>query len=172
MPTAGKWVVTIAVGLLGMVLALYLSRTDLGAENHFLPKCSLHSLTGLYCPGCGNTRATQALLSGDLSGAVRQNISFVIALPFLLFGAARTWIRWVYPGCLRSLEFRWRYSYSVSLIALIVAFTVLRNIPSSPFSWLAPVPLNSGDSSGNPFTETLSANPEVPDRGNSPLSSQ
>ena len=26
--------------------------------------CAFHSLTGLYCPGCGGTRAVRALLSG------------------------------------------------------------------------------------------------------------
>lgn len=28
------------------------------------PPCTLHSLTGLYCPGCGGTRALAALLRG------------------------------------------------------------------------------------------------------------
>lgn len=29
-----------------------------------LPPCIMHSITGLYCPGCGGTRAVSALLRG------------------------------------------------------------------------------------------------------------
>ena len=29
-----------------------------------IPPCTLHSLTGYYCPGCGGTRAIMALLHG------------------------------------------------------------------------------------------------------------
>ena len=31
-----------------------------------LRPCALHALTGLYCPGCGGTRAVLAFLRGDL----------------------------------------------------------------------------------------------------------
>ncbi len=29
-------------------------------------ECAFHQMTGLYCPGCGGTRAFYALLDGDL----------------------------------------------------------------------------------------------------------
>ena len=32
----------------------------------FLYPCLFHELTGYYCPGCGGTRAAEALLSGHL----------------------------------------------------------------------------------------------------------
>lgn len=52
----------ILLGLLGFWLA---AEYFLGLE-FSLPPCVFHSLTGLYCPGCGGTRACRLLLSGHI----------------------------------------------------------------------------------------------------------
>ncbi|MDF1823188.1 MAG: DUF2752 domain-containing protein [Verrucomicrobiales bacterium] len=141
MSTAFKVSLTAVAVLGGLVAAFQLTQVPEGDQVRWLPRCTLHHLTGLHCPGCGNTRATQALLRGDLYGAIQQNVAFVIALPFLLFGAGRLWCSWVFPGSLKPLPFSWKYGYSVALITLVVIFGVVRNIPRKPFSWLAPAPL-------------------------------
>ncbi len=145
MPVAAKWSLTVAFLLVGLALATYLLRIDLAGYQHFLPKCTLKSVSGLYCPGCGNTRAAQALLRGDIGGALHQNVVFVIALPFFLLWLARTWMNWVFPGKWKPIlpwkNFRWKYGYSLTLVILLVAFSILRNVPVKPFSWMAPVPL-------------------------------
>lgn len=154
MSRAAKVSLSAAFILVGLVALLSLRRENLADGVFWLPKCSLHLWTGLYCPGCGNTRATQALLHGDLAGAWRQNAFFVVALPFLLFGAARLWVGWVFPGKLRPLPFAWRYTYSAILIALVVLFGILRNFPQEPFAALAPVPLAGAEVIPDAASET------------------
>jgi len=136
--TARKWAVTIPGLLLLATLALYLRNTDLASPSRLAPRCSFHVLTGWHCPGCGNTRATHALLHGDPIGAIRQNALFVMGFPFLLFWAFRSWMHWVYPQRIQDLPIRWRPSYTYTIVAVVVLFGVLRNIPVAPFTYLAP----------------------------------
>ena len=42
------------------------------------PACLFRRLTGLYCPGCGNTRSVLALLHGDIFTSLRYNITPVV----------------------------------------------------------------------------------------------
>jgi hypothetical protein len=54
-----------------------------------LPVCVFKGATGLPCPLCGGTRATQALLRGDLSRALYLNVA---ALPAVIAFVATAWV--------------------------------------------------------------------------------
>jgi hypothetical protein len=97
------------------------------------PTCPFLSLTGLWCPGCGSLRAVHALAHGDLSTAVSRNVLTVAAIP-LLIGLWAGWARRTWTGsALRDLA---HPAVLWSLLAGVVAFWVLRNLPVG--SWLAP----------------------------------
>jgi hypothetical protein len=105
----------------------------------FYPRCLFHTVTGLHCPGCGTTRCLHALLHGQLRQAAAYNALTLLALPFLLFWAARwglAFLRGV-PLHHRPLP-RWAY---VALVGAVLAFWVLRNLSFPPFNALAPHPL-------------------------------
>src|SRR5271156_7018418 len=51
------------------------------------PQCLLYNATGIYCAGCGATRAVHALLHGRVLEALHDNALLVAALPLLLYVA-------------------------------------------------------------------------------------
>lgn len=70
-----------AAALAGTWLALGLPR----------PLCPLHAATGLPCPGCGTTRAVEAIFAGDWGAALLLNplacAAFVAVVIFDLYAA-------------------------------------------------------------------------------------
>ena len=94
------------------------------------PQCLLYNATGLYCAGCGATRALYALLHGRPLDALHDNVLFVAALPAW---RANAWPR-LYVQPRRVL---WS---GAGIFALLVAFMVLRNLPGPAFDWLRPLP--------------------------------
>jgi hypothetical protein len=106
------------------------------------PQCLLYNATGLYCAGCGATRALHALLHGRVLLALHDNVLFVAALPVLLYvlasHAVAAWGANAWPRV--HVRPRWVLGGGAGAFALMVAFMVLRNLPGPAFDWLRPVP--------------------------------
>lgn len=125
---------TAVLGLAAAGAALVLSRLDPFARNSLLPPCPVHALTGLYCPGCGSTRCLHALLHGDLPLALAMNPLLVISLPLLglmALNAAGWRPVWLTP-LMRPLAKPRLWLW------VLPGYAVLRNLPWSPFTALAP----------------------------------
>lgn len=102
-----------------------------------LVPCPFHLLTGLHCPGCGSGRALAALLRLDIGAALGYNVLFVIALPLMAYYLLKQYIVLVFRRDLLPL-FDMSARGMMTVLILLVAFWVLRNIPVFPFTWLAP----------------------------------
>ena len=97
--------------------------------------CVYYELSGLYCPGCGMTRAAFSLLKLDFYQAIRYNAFSIVILPLILLYIIGGVYAWLFnkpnfidkkiPGVI----------WIIFIIALLL-YGVLRNIPE--FSYLAP----------------------------------
>ncbi len=115
--------------------ATYLAAVDPAAPGTHLPACPLYELTGLWCPGCGLTRATHAVLRGNLGAAFGYNLFFPAFLGAIVVG----WLVWM-RAALGRPALRWVTRIpvwsGVALAVALVAFGVLRNL--NGFGVLAP----------------------------------
>ena len=101
------------------------------SETTLTPPCPLRALTGLDCPLCGATRATHALVRGDLLTALDFNALYVVVLPIVLVLG----LLWLVRGRLPDLSRQGRTAWA--LLSVGVAFAVLRNLPIEPFAVLS-----------------------------------
>jgi hypothetical protein len=122
-------VVAVLAAGIGLLLVF-----DPNAADSPLPQCVFRVLTGLYCPGCGMTRALHALLHADAATAWAMNPMMVMTLALL---PAMAWHQLGMQPALPATFSRVLMN-GKAWIALLVAFGVLRNLPWAAFAWMAP----------------------------------
>jgi len=133
-----KQIVFAACACAGASMFLY----AVDPNHHALyPQCLLYKTTGLYCAGCGATRALYALLHGRFLEALHDNALFITALPIGLWLAV--------PYLIKAWQFQaWPQVRikSKSLIrtggeafAVMLVFMALRNLPGWPFDLIKPL---------------------------------
>ena len=100
------------------------------------PVCPFFGLTGCYCPGCGTLRAFHQLLHGNIAAAFGYNPYSMLALPAIGYSLVASGLRAYHlPAPPRiNLSHHWIWA----LLAAILAFWLLRNLPLAPFTILAP----------------------------------
>ncbi|MFO0804752.1 MAG: DUF2752 domain-containing protein [Gemmataceae bacterium] len=106
-------------------------------ESAFYPKCQLHSLTGLHCPGCGTTRAVHAALNGRFVQSLAYNALAWVVLPIAGIALVRSlwvWYRNSQANVHRSGSTVWPWVIGGALLL----YGLLRNLPWYPFTLLAP----------------------------------
>lgn len=126
----------LAAAFIAAAALLYLYFTGEG-EGAGIP-CPIYQLTGLYCSGCGASRALRSVLHFDFYQAIRYNAVFVLVLPFIAVYFSAIAISFIKSG-------KDAVSGKIPLwpiwifVAIAVTYGILRNIPF--FDFLAPTTL-------------------------------
>lgn len=129
-------IVLILLPLVALVMLCYLFFHN-PVEKSIFPKCIILKYTGLYCPGCGGTRATYYLAHGDLLKAFGFNQLYVIFLPFMAYLYILNFGIKINGKAIMPMP-RMDLKFCIILIIIFIVFCVLRNIPFYPFNMLAP----------------------------------
>lgn len=119
-------------GILGAVFLRRLGRTGL----EWFPGCMFYRYTGLYCPGCGGTRAAYYLAGGELfkSFLCHPFVPYV-AIVYTVFMTVCFYRRHIAKGVYRPMKIE-RYAYGA--VAILLLQFVIKNILLLVFhiSWL------------------------------------
>lgn len=114
----------ICIGLL-MAYVLFTKATGMQLLNIF-PPCAFHAVTGLYCPGCGGTRAAFAFCRGHV-------LTSFLLHPFVPFvGILGIWFmitQTIERLCKKQLKWTLHYSNALlwGALAIVVINFLLRN---------------------------------------------
>ncbi len=121
----------------GVLLATgYVAMVNPNQPGHY-PLCPFKAITGWDCPGCGGLRAVHDLAHGNLAAAVDQNALVVVLLIPVAVVMWLGWVRRAWSGKARPvrkastsrLGAAWARGSPYAVLALLIAFTVFRNLP-------------------------------------------
>ena len=125
-----------AAAMVAAAVLLYLYFTAEGAGAGI--PCVFHQVTGLYCSGCGASRALRSVLHFDFYQALRYNAVLTVALPFIAVyfgGLGVSYIRFGKDKISEKISMKPVWVF----VAAALAYGILRNIPV--FAFLAPTTL-------------------------------
>lgn len=110
-----------------IIVAVPLIRFFLAGRDLTRSGCAFQMLLGMYCPGCGGTRALNALLHGHLIRSIWYHplVPYGAGL-YLVFMATWTASKLHLFGITKGLKFRDRYMYAM-LVIVAVNF-IIKNV--------------------------------------------
>ena len=120
--------------LIGVILFFVIGIYLMYKLNIGIP-CVYYELSGMYCPGCGITRAAYSLLQLDFYQAIRYNAFSIIIIPLIglyLIGGIYSWLF----NKTNFMDNKIPLVIWIIFIVLLLLYGILRNMPQ--FSCLAP----------------------------------
>jgi len=124
-----RWIWLSGTAVIAALVVLYLFNP---VEHTFYPSCQFYKLTHLHCPGCGSLRAMHQLTHGHVAAAFHSNPLLIVSIPMLV---------WLGISKLRDRSanvLMIQPAAAWTILAIVIVFGILRNLPFAAFSWMAP----------------------------------
>lgn len=129
----------ISLALIGGFIFLRMNDPYSDVERGYPMTCEIREATGFYCPTCGFTRAMYDLTRLDFLNALRNHGFLVIFfLPLIFYLSLSHYIHFM-SGKYILPPLKINKWIVISLLVLLLVYTVIRNLPNPPFSYLAPL---------------------------------
>ena len=131
--TTNKRILIVIIFFIGILLFSFSYYTLFHNYDISVP-CFFHRITGLYCPGCGITRAIFALMEFNIKQAFRYNLLLFTVIPFLMYYFFKKVYYWIMMKDYNKKVFSnnlWNF-----LLFFTILFGIIRNFEF--FSFLAP----------------------------------
>ena len=118
------WLVNILIGSAVLLTLFFLLLQHTGVLPSF--PCVLYMALGIYCPGCGGTRALRALLGGHFIRSLRYNPAVICGILLILYYELGAVITLVKKNGKRYMYHKmWPLAVYLSMVAV---FTVARDV--------------------------------------------
>ena len=114
----------IAFTLLGVGIYYFYTNDPSSGDTIFVA-CVSKTIIGLDCPGCGAQRAFHELLHGNLIKAAQLNLLIYFFTPLSLFIFFKITLK---PFNINLPEIIISSKWLISLLVLIILFTIIRNL--------------------------------------------
>lgn len=134
-PISKRTTIITGCSLFFILLLLYFNYNP--AQHAFFLSCPFKSLTGYHCAGCGSQRAIHHLLHFQFYKAFRLNPFMVLSLPLVFYGLGSNIYNYIFHKEHR-VQLFYKPWFIYGYFAVAIVYWVLRNIPYTPFSYLAP----------------------------------
>ena len=130
---AQRWQAAVGALLLLVLAAVLLAFNPSSAG--FFPLCPFRACTGFDCPGCGTLRGVHQLLRGNLTRALGLNPLMVLSIPLVAYAVFSSVLAGLTPKRLPAIFVSAKSVWI--LLAVILGYAFVRNIPVYPLSVLA-----------------------------------
>lgn len=127
--------IIVILSFIGIILILITYKYINKKYNIGIP-CVIHEITGLYCPGCGITRAIFYLLDLKPIEAIKSNILMFILSPFIIIYLIN-YIKIYLQNKNEDPSKIFPKKLWYTLLVITIIFGIIRNI--NYFSWLQPI---------------------------------